>query len=928
MEEKKISRITGAAVFLISFFTYFSTVQPSVSFWDCGEFVATAYTLGVPHPPGAPFFLILGRFVGMILPFVSDLALRVNLISVTASALTVLFLFLISIRLITKWRGSPKSVVDYLVLYGSSAVGALSLNFSDTFWFNAVEAEVYASSMFFVSCVVWLGMIWYERADTPGSEKYLVLAAYLMGLSIGIHQLSLLAFFTISMFVYFRYYEYELKRFTYFAIVSVLAFFVIYPGIINWIPDVLDGSFALGPIDIADSDLLRVSPIILILALIYGIYYSVKHKNRILNLAMLSTFLIIAGYSTYMQVLIRASAKTAVNENNPDTMARFVSYMNREQYGEAPPILKRRWSTEPQHQDRYREYTSDWDYFTRYQLGEMYLRYLGWNFIGRAGDVQGAPVALFKRVSGWSAGRGFPNRYFALPFLLGLLGLFYHFKRDWKFALSFLALFVVTGLALVVYFNMAEPQPRERDYFYVGSFFVFSLWIGMGTASALEYLERRLKGYKHLVPTMSVSLGLIAFIVPVNMGVRNYFDHSRSKNFVPWDYSYNMLQSCDKDAVLFTNGDNDTFPLWYLQEVEHVRTDIRVANLSLLNTPWYILQLKNEEPHGAKKVAMSLTDDQIESLGNLIPWSARDIDIPVPKEVFAEYGVTDTSITHKGKITFNMPPALQGTNQRGQKVGALRVQDYLVHDIVQNAKWERPVYFAVTVSPDGEIGLDNYLRMEGLAAKVTPVRSTNRLAMNESAIHESLFNEPQEFYREPHRGFRFRGLNDPTIYFDDNDRGLMANYRNAFMRLAYYYGNAIDDTAKVVETLDMMEKRIPRSIFPMDYRLLSDMARFYSFAGRTKTYNEIADELEKTCWALIDAGQGSATDYYNPYQVLIEIYGERKDYGKEKEVLQRVQVRFPNDPTLKTRIRQLDSLIAIQNSSSQPESAQSAAGKH
>jgi hypothetical protein len=200
--------------------------------------------------------------------------------------------------------------------------------------------------------------------------------------------------------------------------------------------------------------------------------------------------------------------------------------------------------------------------------------------------------------------------------------------------------------------------------------------------------------------------------------------------------------------------------------------------------------------------------------------------------------------------------------------------------------------------------------------------------MNEPALRECLMNEPQGFYREPHRGFRFRGLDDPTIYFNDNDRGLMANYRNAFMRLAYYYANTVNDTAKIVETLDMMEKRIPRSIFPMDYRLLSDVARFYSFAGRTKTYNEMADELEKTCWGLIDAGQGNATDYYNPYRVLIEIYGEKKEYAKEKEVLQRVQVRFPNDPTLKTRIRQLDSLMAIRNFSSQPESAQSAAGKH
>ena len=928
MEEKKIRRFTGAAIFLISFLTYLSTVQPTVSFWDCGEFAATAYTMAVPHPPGAPFYLILGRFAGMVLPFVSDPGLRLNLISVVTSAFSVLFLFLISARLIAKWRGSPKSLVDYLIVYGSSAVGALTLNFSDTFWFNGVESEVYAPSVFFTSCVVWLGMMWYERADFPGSEKYLVFGAYLMGLSIGIHQLSLLCYFTISMFVYFRHYEYELKRFTYFTIISVLGFFVIYPGIVNWIPDVLDGSFSIGPIDIADSDLLRISPIILILALLYGIYYSAKHKNKILNLVMLSIFLMIAGYSTYLQVWIRASAKTPINENNPDNMARFVSYMNREQYGEAPPILKRRWNSESQHQEAYRRYTSDWDYFFRYQLGEMYLRYLAWNFIGRAGDIQGAPPVFFKAESGWAAGKEFPNRYFALPFLLGLLGLVHHFKRDWKFALSFVVLFIVTGLALVVYFNMAEPQPRERDYFYVGSFFVFALWIGIGTAAALEYVERRLKDYKHLLPVVGVSLGLVAFIVPVNMAVQNYSDHNRSGNYVPWDYSYNMLQSCDKDAILFTNGDNDTFPLWYLQEVEHVRTDIRVANLSLINTPWYILQLKNEEPHGAKKVAMTLTDAQIETLGGILPWSDRDIDVAVPKEVFAQYGVTDTSITNKGKISFRMPAVMQGTNQRGQKVGAIRTQDYLVREIITNANWQRPVYFAVTVAPEGEIGLNEYLRMEGLAYRFTPGRVPSPYYVHEPALRENLFNEPQGFYRDPHPGFKYRNLSDPKIYFNDNDRGLMLNYRNAYMRLALYYENLHNDTTKMVETLDMLEKRIPRSIFPMDYRLMSDISRMYRQAGRMETYNELAAQLETTCWNLINGGYGDPTEYYNPYRPLLEIYEERKDYAKEKDVLQRVQTRYPNDPSLRARIRQLDSLAGLQSASTTAESTVAQPAKH
>jgi len=910
MSERKLRRIFGVGVFLVALVTYLLTVQPSVSFWDCGEFIATAYTLAVPHPPGAPFFLILGRFVGMILPFVSDLALRINLISVVSSAFTVLFLFLIGVRLIERWRGAAKSWTDVLIVFGSSAIGALVLTFSDTFWFNAVEAEVYAMSMLFLSGVVLLGMIWYEKAEVEGSEKYLVLGAYLMGLSIGVHQLSLLAYFSIAMFVFFKYYEFQWKRFFTFGVVSVLTFFVIWPGIVNWIPDALDGSFKGGPIDIRDSDLLRISPLLVIGGLLYGVYYSAKHKKRILNIATLSLLLMIVGYSTYMQVLIRASAKPPINENNPDEMSRFVAYMNREQYGQAPPITQRRWSTEPLHQASYQKYTSDSDYFWRYQLGHMYFRYLAWNFIGRAGDIQDAPATLLSQQSAWSESRGFPNRYFALPFLLGLIGLYYHFKKDWKFALSFLALFLVTGVVLVIYFNMAEPQPRERDYFFVGSFFVFALWVGIGAAGILDSLGNWVKEDRHRKVALGVGAGFIAFVVPVNMAVQNYFDHSRNGNYIPWDYSYNILQSCEKDAILFTNGDNDTFPLWYLQEVEGIRTDIRVVNLSLVNTDWYILQLKNEEPHGAKKVPMNLTDDQIRNL-SLAAWSEKDIDLAVPKEVFARFGVSDTSITNKGKITFRMPPTLQAYDRQGRQVTAIRIQDIMVREIVLATKWERPVYFAVTVAPEAMIGLDNYLQMEGLAMRLTPVRGNGIYDIRQSSeehLRESLFNEPEGFYREPHRGFKFRGLANPRIYFNENDRRMMGNYRNAFIRLSWYYVNVHDDTTRAVEVMDRMEKTIPRSIFPMDYWLMSSVARVYHWAGRRDTFEQYFREIEEICWSLINRGEGDLSFDRNPYRTLIEMYDLKGDYRREAEVLKAVQRSYPTDPDLKKRIAQLESL--------------------
>lgn len=917
MEHKKLNRLIGTLVFLVSFFTFFLTVQPSVSFWDCGEFLATAYTLAVPHPPGAPFFLILGRTMGMVLPFIKDPALRINLISVTGSAFTVLFLYLISVRVIMKWRGVPQTFLDRLILYGSAAVGALAYNFSDTFWFNAVEAEVYASSMFFVSIAVWLGLVWYEKADEEGNEKYLVLIAYLMGLSIGIHQLSLLTFFTIATFIYFRRSEFQLKSFISFTVVTILAFFVVYPGIVNILPDVLDGSLDLGPISIKDNDLLPWLPLLVVLALVYGIYYSWKHQKKILNVACLSMLVIIIGYSTYTQVLIRASAKTPVNENNPDNMARFVSYMNREQYGEPPPQTKRRWSQEPIHIEAYKRYTSDWDYFLKYQTYEMFLRYLGWNFVGKAGDIQGAPVELFGSQPQWYEGKGFPNRYYGIPFLLALFGVWHHFKKDWRFALSFGVLFAVTGLALAIYFNMAEPQPRERDYFFVGCFFVVALWIGIGVAGILEYLEEAVREKQNLAVYAGSSLALLFLVCPMNMAFQNWFDHDRSKNYVPWDYSYNILQSCEKDAIVFTNGDNDTFPLWYLQEVEHVRTDVRVVCLSLLNTSWYILQLKNEEPHGAKKVPMSFSDAQVENL-HYTRWTPRDIDIPVPKEVFEKYGVSDTSVTNKGKITFRMPSTLQGYDESGKTIGAIRVQDIMVRDMVLTSKWQRPIYFAVTVAEDGKIGLQEYLQMEGLAMKLTPVKLDPRYdirAINEEAMRENLLNEPQDFYREPHRGFRFRGLNDPSIYYNENDRRLMVNYRTSFLRLALYYGGVTRDTAKVTQVYGTMEKKISRDVFSMDWRLLYDFMGVFYRAGMSQYYQKTADELEKISWNLIEHNLTDLTSDYNPYNTLMQIYEIRKDYQRQIDVLNRVLALYPNDKRLKDRIAQLEPLAKAQSDS-------------
>jgi hypothetical protein len=918
MGHPKLSRLIALGVFIISLATFLSTVQSSVPFWDCGEFIATAYTMAVPHPPGAPFFLLIGRFMAMVLPFVNDLALRLNLISVITSALAVMFLYLISVRLIIRWRGLPKTAVDYIIVYGSSVIGALTFNFSDTFWFSAVEAEVYAFAMFFLSSTTYLAIRWYEEADQPGSERYLFMIAYLMGLSLGVHQLSILSYFTIGLFVYYRYKEVTLKSFLLYTGIISVTFLILWPGLINWFPDMLDGSFSLGPIDFKDSDLLRYMPLILTLATAYGVYATYKNKNRILNIALTCILLVIIGYSSYTMVVIRSGSHPPINENNPDTMERFVYYMNRSQYGEQPSITERRWNTEAYHQQMYMKYSSDTDYFLRYQIYHMFLRYMGWNFVGKAGDLQDAPAVFFNSEGKWTDGPGFPNKYYGIPLLIGLVGLVYHFRKDWKFALAFLALFMMLGLVLAVYFNMAEPQPRERDYFFVGAFFVFAIWIGFGVTGILEWLEKNIKQLK--IPSspgiiLGSTLMIAAVILPVNMCWQNWFDHNRQGNYMPWDTAYNILQSCEKNAILFTGGDNDTFPLWYMQEVEGVRTDIRIVNLSLVNTDWYIMQLKHERPHGADTVTINMSDEAIKRIANMggMAWTAQNVDLPVPKEVFAEYGVTDTSIVNKGKISWMMKTTL------GKNVNAIRSQDVMVKEIILGAKWKRPIYFATSASDDGKIGLDEYYMLEGLAFKLTPRLYKYEGQVNEKALLSSIPKGPITPSKEPQRGYLFRGLTNDDVYFNEQDRRMIVNYRNVFLRLGVYY-NSINDKDKLFNILESMEENIPRRIFPIMWQLQADIATLYHRSGHVDRFNEYAGEVETKAWDVLRSGQGNPSQYYNPWRVLLDIYGLRNDKKSQLDVLTTLVVQYPNDQGLKARIKQLqDQIDATAGTPSQPE---------
>ncbi|MDA3862089.1 MAG: DUF2723 domain-containing protein [Melioribacteraceae bacterium] len=949
MSQQNIHRIIAFIVFLIAAATYFATAQPSLSFWDCGEFIASSYALQVPHPPGTPFFILIGRFLSMI-PFAENIAFRVNAISILSSALVILFLYLSVVKLIENYNKKKyDSSLSQIGTYFSAAIGALSLAFADTFWFNATEAEVYAFSTFFIAFVTWLILLWNEKADNPDNEKYLIMIAYLIGLSIGVHLMSVLAMVPIVMVVMFRKYLHddvvtkktaylflfqaigtviialaiwatatdttapnpeEYKAFDLRFVTLIGIFWLVYMGAM-WKKVFQKNSFYI-PIMIGGVMLISVYPgfvkyipkliynlsgndftlnitvfLGIFLAVGYLIYWSQKNNKQTTNLLAKSVLFILLGYSTYSMTMIRANQDTPINLNDPKTMSEFHSYMNREQYGDFP-AFKRRFSQEGHQQKIYTNYSSDLDFFWNYQMDRMFNRYLGWNYIGRDSTVQGSGVNFWQ--------------FLAIPFLLGLFGIYYQFRRDWKMASAMMAMFIFLGYLTVFYQNQQQPQPRERDYFYVGAFFVYSIWIGLGTRGLLDLIVTQFKNSKLMKPVFSFIMLLILLAVPVTMMKANYFTHDRSNNFVPWDYAYNLLQSVAPNAVLFTNGDNDTFPLWYLQDVEGVRRDVRVANLSLLNTPWYVKQLKNTAPYGSKKIAMNMSDREVDRIGPS-RWEPRTMRLAVPQAVFTEAGVTDTSITNAGSISWHMKNTTSYSN-----IKVVRIQDLVALSILQAANWERPVYYAVTCAEDSRLGLDDYLQMEGMAFKLVPKKRDKPVYyINEELMRKQLFNEPADYSRTYQPGFKFRGLNDTTIFLDENHQRLSQNYRNSFLRLAIYYLDQSQQD-KAVEVLDEMEKKLPRKNIKMRYELLYDISNLYYSAGANEQYTAMVNELEPIMVARLEANPRDFQRQYNPYVVLRDIYENREDYEKLAKLFEGLAKEVPADANIQGTVARYKAL--------------------
>lgn len=953
MNLKVIHRLIGAIVFLIALITFFSTVQCSVSFWDCGELSAASYGLQVTHPPGAPFFIMMNRIFSMI-PFASNIGFRINSLTVIASSFSVLFLYLVAVRLIQNYRGKNDPGNEMIITYIVSAMGALSMCFATAFWFNATESNVFGFSTFLFTLMMWLMMVWHDKADEKGSEKYILLVAFILGLSPGVHLMSVLAAVPLGMMFVFKKYvtddnlakqtskllvahfvliliiasvmwssqtsstppspeEYRdfdsrfklimivvsviimgvfwkkvFNRNSFYMpfIIGLVAMGVTYPGIVKLFPNLI---VKIGADNMFTDSIL----VIIIIAVIsYIAYWTHKNKKPVANLVSLALLLAIIGFTTYAMIIIRANKHTPMNENDPQDFKTMVSYLSREQYGEFP-TFKRRFSSEPQHQPTFANYKSDFEYFWRWQMNHMYVRFLLWEYVGRESWDQDAGVKF--------------SQLYGIPFLIGLLGLFYHFRRDWRLASIFLVTFIFMGFLICFYQNQQQMQPRDREYFYSGSWFVFSIWIALGLRGIIEDLQAYIKKAS-TARVAAYSFLVLAFLfIPLNMLRTNYFRQDRSNNWVPWDYAYNMLQSCAPNSILFTCGDNDTFPLWYMQDVEGVRRDVRIANLSLINTDWYIKELKNDTPYGAMKVPMNYSDEQIERL-QPVQWETKTIDIPVPRSVFEQFGVKDSALINNGKISFVMNNTVTYGN-----VKAIRVQDLMVRDIIQANKWQRPVYFAVSCGEDSRIGLDEYMKLEGLAYRLVPERLSAIENVNTDLSVKNLLSSNVTPSKTFQPGFIIRSLNNPKVYLDENVLRTTYGYRNAFMSLANYYLNVVGDKQNCINTLNVMEQRIPREHAEMDYRLLFNLATLYYNAGDINTYRTIAKEIEPIALQKIVENPRNVNSYYNPYLILKIIYEYSGEYEKEMDILNRMEAVAGNAPELeaeKLRVQKLkDSLL-------------------
>ena len=816
------------------------------------------------------------------------------------------------------------------MIYSAAALGALSFAFSDAEWFNANESEVYALGTMLVGLCVWLLMYWWEKADEKGNERILLLIAFIVGISLGIHLLVVQVILVAGFVFYFRRHKYERKTFFITLGITIAAFVIVYPIVVIWFPTWLGGDIKAFKIE--DSGAVTFFAALISPALIYGVYWAYKNKKQTQALAFAALFVVILGYSIYAGVILRARVDNLpIDENDPKNLPGLVSYLSREQYGDAP-FWPRRYSQEPMHKRTWANYTGDMDFMWRYQINQMFNRYLGWQYIGRESYDQdtgigwnvpsstkmliiiGLSALLLLSMYFYSAGKhlnslicvilllvvgaaGFWSTAFkAIPFLIGLFGLFYHFRKDWKLGLTFLWMFLLMGVFTALFQRQQDPQPRERDYFYTGAFFVYSLWIGLGVMGIIELIKESIQDSKTSKFISGAVIAIVLVFVPVMMFKTNFYYNNRNDNTIPFEYAYNLLQGLDKDAIVFTNGDNDTFPLWYIQAVEGFRTDVRVVNLSLLNTDWYILEMKNAMPYGALKVPIALSDEQIKQMQPIQWGDFKMVNVTVPQDAYPD------SLKAKGqtpeRLAWKMPYTFASGN-----VKAVKVQDQMIYEIVKTNNWKRPVYFSATVTDENFIGLDEYLIQEGMGKRIVPYKPDVpvQFRVNADKMWSNFMVTPAGYSKTPQDGYFFGNFSKGNMFFNQVETNIVQNYRSQYLTFAYEFSSK-GDKAKTNEVLNRMDSNFPMKVVPYDYRILYDVCMLYFKADNMAKFNELSPAVETEALTALKKNPNDIQTYWNPYKLLLDIYEVRGDYNSSLDILYKLDKVSPNNPEVKMKI--------------------------
>ncbi|MDQ6889917.1 MAG: DUF2723 domain-containing protein [Bacteroidota bacterium] len=912
MSFKRINNITGWAICLIACLVYLLTMEATGSFWDCGEFASSAYKLQIPHPPGAPLFILLGRI--FMIPFSNpnNAILGLNSMSALMSGFTILFLFWsithFARKIVEKGSAAPLSFQQIFSIMAAGAIGALAYTFTDSFWYSAVESEVYASSSFFTAIVFWAVLKWEQdvtaeqavgiKGHFTRADRWLILIFYLIGLAVGVHLLNILTIPAIVMVYYFKRYNVTNWGTFWAFVIGCLITGIVQVPMIQWTIKMA------GQFDIVfknDFGLPFFSGFtfffVLMGVIIYFMLRIAKKRNwNFLKLAMWSFAFVLLGFSTYYTTLIRSNADPAVDMFNVDNPVSLVGYLSREQYGDWPVLYGQDFTAQPTSQepvdvyvkgkDKYEkkgkkyvtEYAPEdkhlfprmWDnsndqghadyyasfagigkdqktgayydkptmadnisFFISYQFNWMYWRYFMWNFAGKQNDIQGVDMGNV-RDGNWLTGISFwdnarlgdqskmpdsikhnkaHNTLFCLPFILGILGLIYQYKKDKQDTLVVGLLFFFTGFAISIYLNQAGNQPRERDYAYVGSFYAFAMWIGIGVLYVKELFEKFMKGNM----ANYAAAGLCLLAVPVLMASQEWNDHDRSRKVLARDLATDYLQSCAPNAILITFGDNDTYPLWYAQEVQGIRRDVRVINSSLLGTDWYINQLRYkvnqsdpidvlwtpDQILGSKRDAIYFypdapgakvdqskpmdlytmlkdyagSDDPTRMAQNgddyLNIFPTKKVEIAVDTNLVRRNGTVNANDSVVNEVTFDIPKSALGKNETA------------ILNIMAANKWKRPIYFT---SPYDELGFQQYLRTDGLTYRFVPVKNSE---VNRDWAYNVMMNK-----------FVFGNADKPGVYYDEENRRHLNTIRMQYAQV----GNNLADHGRKDDAKRMLEK--------------------------------------------------------------------------------------------------------------------------